>query len=274
MGVQLSSPAAPAELRPVTRTRRFATARAVSALILREMATTYGRSPGGYIWAILEPAGGIFLLVLIFSAGLRNPALGTNFAIYFATGMIPFLAYVSVSNKLMTALTFSRQLIAYPSVTLIDALAARFLLDVITQLLVAYMIFTGILFFSETQTAPYLPGIALAFTMAFSLGFGVGVMNCFLATLFPVWKQVWGILNRPLFFISCIFFLFEAVPEPYRGYLWYNPLIHVVGQMRRSFYPYYDAPYVSLAYVFGISLVLSALGLLFLLRYNRVLLNR
>ena len=35
--------------------RRFASFRAIGALILREMATSYGRSPGGYIWAILEP---------------------------------------------------------------------------------------------------------------------------------------------------------------------------------------------------------------------------
>ena len=273
MGVQLSSSAAPAELRPVTRTRRFATARAVSALILREMATTYGRSPGGYIWAILEPAGGIFLLVLIFSAGFRNPALGTNFAIFFATGIVPFMAYMSVSSKLMGALIFSRQLIAYPSVTLVDSLAARLLLDVITQLLVAYCIFSAILLVSETQTALHLPGIALAFFMAFSLGCGVGVMNCYLTTLSPVWRQVWGILNRPLFIISCIFFLFEAIPEPYRSYLWYNPLVHVVGQMRKSFYPYYDAPYVSLVYVFGLSLILLVIGLIFLLRYHRDLMN-
>ncbi|MDJ0823602.1 MAG: sugar ABC transporter permease, partial [Paracoccaceae bacterium] len=41
--------------RPAYRRRRFATARAVMALMLREMSTSFGRSPGGYLWAILEP---------------------------------------------------------------------------------------------------------------------------------------------------------------------------------------------------------------------------
>ena len=40
------------ELRPVIQHTRFATLRTITALILREMATTYGRSPGGYVWAI------------------------------------------------------------------------------------------------------------------------------------------------------------------------------------------------------------------------------
>ena len=34
---------------PQTKPRRFATLRTVLALMLREMATTYGRSPGGYL---------------------------------------------------------------------------------------------------------------------------------------------------------------------------------------------------------------------------------
>ena len=45
--------------------RRFASLRAIAALVLREMSTTNGRSPGGYLWAILEPAAGIALLTIV-----------------------------------------------------------------------------------------------------------------------------------------------------------------------------------------------------------------
>ena len=55
--------------------------------------------------------------------------------------------------------------------------------------------------------------------------------------------------------------------------MWYNPLVHVVGQMRSGFYPYYDAPYVSPAYVFAISLICFALGLVMLRRYARDILQ-
>ena len=33
--------------------RRFATARTIMALILREMSTRYGRTPGGYLWTVV-----------------------------------------------------------------------------------------------------------------------------------------------------------------------------------------------------------------------------
>ena len=53
-------------------TRRFATPRTILALMLREMSARYGRSPGGYLWALLEPLGAI----LILSSGMWRSGFG------------------------------------------------------------------------------------------------------------------------------------------------------------------------------------------------------
>jgi len=257
----------------VTRQRSFGTLRSVSALVLREMATSYGKSPGGYIWALLEPIAGIALMSLVFSVMVRSPPLGINFPIFYATGMLPFVLYQSVSGKMTAAIMFSRPLLVYPSVTFVDALIARFLLNFLTELLVSYIVFTGICLFFETRTSVDLPAILLGFSMAAALAIGIGTMNCFLVSMFPLWQRAWSILTTPLMIISCIFFTFDSVPEPFRSYLWYNPIIHIVGQMRSGFYVTYDAPYVSPLYIFGLGLVLTTLGLVFLRRYHRVILN-
>jgi capsular polysaccharide transport system permease protein len=258
---------------PVARKRRFASVRAIMALVLREMETTYGRSPGGYIWAVLEPAAGIALLTFIFSLAFRAPPIGINFPMFYATGMVPFLMYMDISNKISQSIHFSRPLLVYPSVTYVDALIGRFLLNTLTQILVAYIIFAGIFFIFETRTSPDLMQIALALAMTGCLAFGIGTLNCFLNTRFPIWQRVWGIINRPMFILSCIFFVFETVPQPYRDILWWNPLVHLVGQMRAAFYPSYDAAYVSPTYVFGIALICAVFGLVFLTRFHRDLLN-
>lgn len=248
--------------------------RAVVALILREMSTTYGRSPGGYLWAVLEPALGIALLTVIFSMGFRAPSLGHNFPIFYATGMLPFMMYMDLQAKLGQALQFSKALLAYPRVSFVDALLARFILNGLTQLLVAYVIFSAILLAMETRTTPDLARIALSFALVAALGFGMGVMNCFLSMRFELWPRIWAIVNRPLFLISGIFFLFEDVPEPWRSILWFNPLVHPVGVMREGFYPYHHADHVSVAYVLGVALLLLVPGLLLLQRHHRALLLR
>lgn len=266
------SPAGGEGARPVHR-RPLATWRTIGALILREMATTYGRSPGGYLWAVLEPAGGIAVMSLLFSLGFRSPPLGSNFAIFYATGMVPFLMYMDISGKVATAVMFSKQLLAYPAVTYVDALLARFILNTLTQLMVGYIIFTGILVFFDTRTTLELDLIAKGFALTAILGVGVGTMNCFLFSMFPVWQRVWAIITRPLFILSCIFFTFESIPQPYQDILWWIPTVHLTGTFRAAFYTGYDATYVSALYVCGLSGLLTMFGLVFLRRYHRDILN-
>ena len=264
---------APGALKEVRRHRRFASLRAISALILREMQTSHGRASGGYLWAIAEPVGGIALLTLIFSAGFRTPPMGTNFAIFYATGVVPFMAYLDVSAKVAGSIRYSKSLLAYPTVTFVDALLGRILFNALTQIIVASLIFTGICWFAETRTDPQIDQIALGIFMVLLLATAIGTMNCFLFEAFTWWQQMWSIFMRPLFLVSCVFFIYDTVPQPYRDWLWWNPLVHVVGQMRHAFYPSYRGDYISLMYVIGLSLALLALGLALLIRYHRDLQN-
>lgn len=258
---------------PAAIPRRTGTIRTVTALLLREMSTTYGRSALGYLWAILEPAGGIALMSFIFSFAFRSPAIGTNFPLFFASGMLPFMAYMGTSQKVSVSLRFSRALLFYPGVTYIDAILGRFLMNVMTDIMIAVIVLTGIIFAFDLRVILDLPALILAFVMAFSLGLGVGTLNCYLLSVYPIWERVWAIVNRPMFIISCIFFLFDTIPQPYRDWLWWNPLVHLVGQARRGVYATYDASYVSPLYVFSIALVTFAAGLLLLRRNYRDIIN-
>lgn len=259
-------------LRPLPSTR-YRTLRSVMALILREMATTYGRSPGGYLWAILEPVAGTALLTFAFSLAFRSPPIGDSFPLFYATGLLPFMLYMDISSKVSQSILFSRPLLFYPSVTYFDAIIARFILNFITQVLVFVLIIAGIILIFDVQAITDMQSIIFSLIMAGALGLGVGAMNCFLNSMFPVWIRIWAIFNRPMFIISCIFFVYESIPEPYRGILWYNPLVHIIGEMRHAFYFTYDATYVSGVYVFAISGGLFMLALILLNRYHRDILN-
>jgi capsular polysaccharide transport system permease protein len=102
----------------------------------------------------------------------------------------------------------------------------------------------------------------------------MGVLNCYLVAVFPIWGSVWNILTTPLFLISGIFYIYEDLPRIGQEILWYNPLIHIIGIMRRGFYPTYDAVYVSIPFVLSVSLITMALGFMLLRRYHKDILNR
>jgi capsular polysaccharide transport system permease protein len=257
----------------MTPTARPTLWRAVGALLLREMSTTHGRVPGGYLWAVAEPLAGIALLSVIFAIGFHAPALGTSFPLFYATGLLPFLAFSDITSKLAQALNFSRPLFAYPAVTVFDAILARFILAGLTQLAVASLLLGGILFLSETRATPDLAVLMQAAGLLAVLSLGVGVMNCLLIGLMPLWQRIWSIVMRPMFLISGVFFTYGAVPLPWRDILWWNPLIHVVGLVRRGLYPGYDASYASPAYVLALGLGVTLLAGIGLRRWSRDILS-
>lgn len=270
-----SIPTTPAPPRPAPAApkQRFRAVRVIIALFIREMSTTYGRNAMGYLWAILEPVAGIMLLTYIFSLALRSPALGTNFALFFATGLLPFQSYMDVSNKISGALKFSKQLLFYPRVTYLDALLARFLLNAMTNLLIFVLLITALINLYDIQVFLDIPIVASGLAMGLALAAGIGVLNCYLKSQFPVWDRIWAVVTRPLFFISGIFFMYEDIPQPYQGWIWWNPLLHVTGQVRRGVYATYDGSYVSPTYVLTIAGVSLLAGLVLLRRYYRDIIN-
>ena len=247
--------------------------RTILALMLREMSTRYGRSPGGYLWAVLEPVGGIAVLALGFGLVMRAPPLGSSFILFFATGMLPFTLYMELDGAVSRSLRFSKALLAYPAVRWIDAILARFLLNVLTKLVIIGIELGGIMLMNDTRTILNIGAILTALSMAAALGLAMGVMNCALDGLFPAWDMIWGIITRPIFLASGILLLYRDMPGHVQEILWWNPLLHVVGAMRAGFYPMYDSSYVSPTYGFGVALALLAMGLLLVRRHHLYILN-
>lgn len=254
--------------------RSFRAGRTVLALMLREMSTRYGRSPGGYVWAILEPLGGIFILALGFSLLLKSPPLGNNFILFYATGFVPFLTYQNISNMVARALLFSKPLLQYPAVNWMDAVIARFVLNALTGILVGYIVLFVVLMMTESRAILDIGPIIRATGLVLLIGLAVGMLNCALNGLIDTWDMIWSIATRPLFIASGVLFLYEGMPPTVQNILWYNPLFHILGLARSGFYPTYEAAYVSELYVVCFSLIVLFLGTVLLRRYHRDILTR
>ncbi len=266
----------PMAQRPGPLSLPWRTLRTIGALMVREMTTTYGRSAGGYLWALLEPIGSVVILTLIFSVGmkLRQPSLGVNFAMFYATGMLAFGLYTRLQQKIARSIVYSRSLLMYPSVKFFDAIMARFMLNVVTQTIVMTIVFGGIMLAYETRTTVDLRWILASIGMASAFAMGVGMLNAVLIPLYPIYASVFNILTTPLFFMSGILYVVEEMPAFAQDILWYNPLLHVTAMMRRGFYPQYHGEFISPTYVLGVSLILAVMGYVLIARYFRLIIDR
>lgn len=247
--------------------------RAISALVLREMVTAYGNTPGGYFWAIATPVGGIVVLTVMFAIIARTPPLGTNFPLFYATGVIPFLLFNSTAAVTANALQFSRPLLSYPAVTWVDAIVARVFLSFLTNSVVFVITVVGIVIIMDINLVldPWLA--LLAWVAAAQLGMGLGLLNAYLAGTVPAWERIWQVITRPMFIISGVFFIPEMLPRWAADILWYNPALHPIMLMRDAFYPTYDGSWISIVYSGLVGLAMTILGLVLLRRYYQIILH-
>lgn len=207
----------------------------------REMATTFGRTPGGYLWAVAEPVAALALLTVVLSVAFDRPPLGHCFALFYATGYLPFMLYSDLAQKLGVALRFSRPLFGYPRVSWLDAIVARFALNTATHLVVTALVLGPLLWQGGPSTGLVIGPLLLGLGLAAGLGLGIGTLNAALFELVPVWERIWAILNKPLFIVSGVMFLPDAAPRPFSDWLWFNPLTHVFALVRSGSYPAYEA---------------------------------
>ncbi|MFN7002851.1 MAG: ABC transporter permease [Roseinatronobacter sp.] len=248
--------------------------RAVHALILREMASRYGRTPGGYLWAVLHPLGVIVVLAYAFSLLQKSPALGTSFLLFKATGFLAVRCFTQLGSVTGHAIGYSRSLLLYPRVAWIDAVLARFLLNFLVITGAAALILGGIMLFVGVESFIDWPQLILAWGIAALLGLSLGMLNSYLFHRFEIWQQIWAILTAPLFLISGVILLYEDMPGAAQGVLWFNPLLHVTGLMRAAFYPVYRPDYISAVYLGLWCLVPLVLGLMLMHLFHRDLLTR
>lgn len=256
------------------RSRRLKFLRVTIALMLREIASTDSRTSLGFLWQVIDPVASIALLTLFFSVLSRNPPLGTNFPLYYVTGVIPFNVFTMVGNKVSSSVKFSKPLLEFPSVNIIDALMARFLLNFVIQCAVFILLTWIIILAYKVQVTIDIPLAVEAMCLAGLLALGMGTFNSVLFIAYPVYANIYGVIMRPMFIASGIFFQISTMPEWVQRWESWNPVQIPVTLMRKAFYPGAETSFASPMYLIVFSLVAGTLGMTTLRRFFRDALER
>lgn len=249
------------------RARRFRTLRVIVALIMRETGSRETRTSLGFLWTLIEPIFAVILLATAFSIIQRTPRLGTNFQLYYVTGVLPFHIFSHVAGRVATSIRFSANLLGFPSVTVVDILFSRFLLNVFTNTLVFLIAAWGVVAWYGLRVDPDPYGVALSIAMAAALGLGLGTMNSVLFLWSSAYETVWSVCMRPMTLLAGVMFPITDLPSYFFDYLKWLPMAHLVAEMRRAFYPSVDVSFVSPGYVFAISGAAFVIGMLGLHRF-------
>ena len=237
--------------------------RVVGALVRREMKVHGGESRLGYLWAVIEPMLHLLAYMAMFEYILKRPsALGGSVALFLLTGIVPFFLYSKMATYISGAILSNKSLLNLPPVKPIDVVVARAVLEAATYLFVSFVMFAGLFLAGNADAIPFDPLVVMqACALAICLGLGVGMINIVIQSFFHNWMPMFGLLSFPLWFFSGIWFVPEQVPQPYRGYMLYNPLLDVVMLFRTGFYRDFKPLFLDVSYAVGVIVLMVAMGL-------------
>ncbi|HJU70332.1 MAG TPA: ABC transporter permease [Paucimonas sp.] len=240
----------------------------IFALFLREAVNRLSSQRGAWVWILFEPLSYILFLVLMYTVVRVRTVGGIDTAIWLMAGILAFFMFRRTSDHTMNAISANKALFAYRQVKPVDTVLVRAALEGFLMILVAIILFLGGGLFG----LPALPVDPLAVLEAvfglWLIGLGFGLVASVAIELIPELQKIIGVVMMPLYYISGVVFPIAIIPQPYRGYLLWNPLVHGMEAARLGFAPYYHSvPELSMAYLYGCALVSIFLGLALHVRF-------
>ncbi|HEX5453107.1 MAG TPA: tetratricopeptide repeat protein [Stellaceae bacterium] len=246
---------------PAFGDRLRAQCRVIGALVVRETRTRFADARLGYGWALLEPILHISLLSATFAVLMHGkPPIGTHFFLFYYTGLIPYHVFVHSSSGMSHAITGNAPLLQLPPVTSFDVIAARGLLEVMTDVVVAAILLAGFGAIGVAQMPDDLWTSAMALLATAALGCGLGYVNAVVTVFFRSWEKAFNHLNRVFYFISGIFYVPGIMPEWVRNALAWNPLLHSVDWFRAGFFASYRPHWLDRPYLVGVAVLALLCG--------------
>lgn len=223
--------------------------RAIVALFLRELKTRFGKYQLGYAWAFIEPLGTIAVIYAVLKAFSGATYPGISLPVFLGVGAIINSLFVEITNRSIKAIEANSTLFNYRPIRPIDTVIARMLLETILHMSV-FAVLAGLfwLFGGEVEIND-LPMLLLVFILLALFSCGVGVLYMLVTDAYSDADKVLPMLNRPLFFISGVFFSVKNIPSEYWSLFLWNPIFHAIELTRGAVASGYQAEGVSLTYL-------------------------
>ena len=232
------------------------------ALFLRESLSRLFSGRASWFWLLAEPVFHVAYLMVIFAVIRVNVVGGIDAAIWIMVGLLAFFMFNRTGTQVMNGISANQALFAYRQVKPIDTVLVRaglegFLMTIITGILLA-----GSALFGHSVIPADPLGVFVAFLGLWLVGVGFGLIASVATELVPEFGRVAKLVMMPLYMISGVMFPIAMIPQPYRDWLLLNPVAHGLEAARLGFVPNYHAvPELSVAYLWGFSLVSVFLGL-------------
>ena len=243
----------------------------IQALLLRELATRYGRDNIGFLWIIVEPmifASGVSVLWSMLRPPYEN---GVKLIPFLVTGYMPLILMRQIVGYAVGGVRANRSLLFHRQLTPLHILASRILIEVVGVTLAAITIITIYNFLGLMGPPADFLGLQYVYGGWFLLAWlsgGLALVMASLSEIFEFVERFVQIITYLAIPLSGAFFMAASMPPQARNLVSKVPLIHAFEMIRHGYFGDSIITYFDVGYLTMWCAGLTLLGLL-LVQYVR-----
>ncbi|PMG75688.1 ABC transporter [Shewanella sp. 10N.286.51.B7] len=232
----------------------------IFAIFLREIKSKFSDKLG-VSWAVAQPVSFIFVLSYIRGSidGGDTHTLPTF--VFMLYGMICIQLFLTTLTSTSGSIKKNKQLFTFRQVQPIASVIAVALFELINKVAVIGVL-AIIMYLFKIEILIYDPLRILAYLICiWLLATSIGMLFALVRAFIPETDKIRTLLQRPLFFISGVFFSLQDLPEKIWIFFQWNPILHAIELSRFAAYPGYNALGVSELYLFLVTITLTFFSL-------------
>lgn len=234
----------------------------IGALMMREMATRYGRRGLGFLWIVGEPLLFCFGVILIWTFIRSHSAHGLGVAPFAMTGYMCLILLRHSISFSINAVSSNLGLLYHRVLGPLHFYLARAVLELAGTTAAFIVVYLALIMFQQVGPPQDYLLLYGGWMLMWIMATGTGFIFSGLAMRFEVMERIVPLLSYALIPLSGVFFMIDWLPVEVREmYLWV-PFPNAIEMVRAGVFGEGVPTHYRLGYALGISLVMMLAGLL------------
>ena len=211
--------------------------RVIKALFLREMKTRFGEKRLGFFWAFGEPIIHVLGFVAVWKIFGRMGPNGVDPMLFLVTGIVPFIMFSNIVNKVVKAVDSNKALLVFPQIKIVDFVFSRIIVEYVTYATVMVIFVFALRYIGFNFYVENLIGVITNFSLVALFAGGLGYILMVITSVVEAVETFQRFLIRIMYICSGVFFSIDRIPHYIGEYIIWNPLLHLMHMIRADFFP-------------------------------------
>jgi capsular polysaccharide transport system permease protein len=243
--------------------------RVISALMIRELVTRFGRENIGFLWVMAEPLLFAILVGFVWRFMHGPEEHGVSVFAFIASGYIPLTLFRNGVGRSARVFTANGSLMYHRQIKILDFIFVRFLIEMIGAMM-AYLFVATILITLGEFPVPADMGAFLAGWFLYCLfSFSICLVLAPISEQSEALEKFLPVTIYIMIPFSGTFSMVSWLTPAAQQFMWYSPFVHAMELMRYGIFGARVDARWDAAVPIGASMVLLLIGLILCRRIRR-----